>query len=381
MTATGWRELVAVLVLLSGAGALSWQQGHAQDAAAAPVVLVSQAERRSIRPAFEHPAVIESLETASVRSLVAAQVIASHVHPGAIVRQGDLLFELDPRDYEFALSEAQASLRLEQANANQAKLEFERVDRLAGTEAVSQQQRDLSRAQYDVANAKVAMAQVQVERAQKDLDDTKIYAPFEGRISAANRAVGDYIVPGDPTQPEPMARIVRLDPIYALVYVSQQVYNEFLRRRERLQDAGEDIPTLEVTLTLPGGEVYPHVGKFVSWDFQAAASRGSIAGRAEFPNPEGKLLPGENVTISGRLVEAVDRVVIPQRAVAQDQEGRYVMVVGADGIVERRLVELGIRDGSDWTVIDGLEDGETVIVEGLQLVRPGIEVSTRPFDG
>lgn len=367
-------NLLAVLVLFAAGP----PPAHAQDAA--PVrVLVKAAEVRSIRPAFEHPAVIESRETATVRPLVGGQIVERDVTPGGIVETGDVLFRIDDREYRFALLEAEAALGLARAEVGERRIELDRKRELVARKAVAQQELDLAQAYFDAAEAKVAKATVGVDRARKALDDTVIRAPFPGRISAASRAVGDIVQFGDPTQPEPMAEIVRLDPIYALSYISQEIYNEFLRRRARLAAEMDELPKLELTLIVPGGEAYPDKGTFVSWDFQAAASRGAIAARAEFPNPNGELLPGENVTIRGRTIETLDRVVIPQRAVGQDQEGRYVMVVGADDTVARRAVELGIRDGADWTVADGLEAGERVIVEGLQKVRPGAKVAPEPF--
>jgi RND family efflux transporter MFP subunit len=354
---------------------------RAQQGGSAVTVLVTEAETRSLRPEFEHPGLIEAVETASLRPLVRGQLVERHVTPGDIVEAGELLFRIDDREYRFALMEAEASLQLAQAAERQRRVEFERARELVEREVGAQQRLDLAEAEYAAAQAQVAMAEARVARAEKAIEDTEVRAPFEGRISAANRAVGDLVQPGDPTQPEPLAEIVRLDPVYAISFVSQQIYNEFLRRRDRIEAQGQVAPELELTMILPGGEVYPETGSFVSWDFEAAGTRGSIAARASFPNPNGELLPGETVTIRGRVVEAMDRVMIPQRAVGQDQEGRFVMVVGPDNIVERRLVELGIRDGADWAVVDGLDEGERVIVEGLQKVRPGATVATEPFGG
>lgn len=173
--------------------------------------------------------------------------------------------------------------------------------------------------------------------------------------------------------------MVALDPIYALGYVSQQAYDLFIQRRDRMQAEGIEIPDLALNLILPSGQIYPETGTFVSWDFQAAANRGSIAARAEFANPGGVLLPGMNVMLRGNLVEAIEAITVPQRAVGQDQQGHYVMVVGEDGTVSRRNIEVGIRDGADWTVPTGLEEGDNVIVEGLQKVREGQTVATQPF--
>ncbi len=374
------RFLLSLAVL---AAALTEGPGPAAAQQAAPEVrvLTTDAKMRSIRPEFVHPAIIEARERTALRPLVGGKIVERDVTPGDIVKEGDLLFKIDDRDYRYALAEAKASLALAKAEEGVRKIELDRARKLVERETAAQQQLDLAQAYFDASQAKVEMAAAKVESAEKSVSDTEIRAPYGGRISAANYAVGGIVQLGDPTQPAPLAEIVRLDPIYVVGFISQQIYNEFLRRRERLASGGQEVPKLELTLILPGGAEYPEKGTFVSWDFQAAAARGSIAARAEFANPHGELLPGENVTIRGRLVEALDRVVIPQRAVAQDQEGRYVMVVRPDNTVEKRHVELGIRDGTDWTVIDGLEDGERVVVEGLQKVRPGATVTPEPFEG
>ncbi|MDS9469499.1 efflux RND transporter periplasmic adaptor subunit [Paracoccus sp. MBLB3053] len=351
----------------------------AQEAQPAPTVLVQTATQREIHPEFAHPGVIEAENKATIRPLVTAQIIGNHVVPGAIVEKGELLFELDDRDFRSNLLEAEAALAVARAQVGERQLEFERKQTLVSRETAAQSELDLATAQLDAAKAQVQAAQAAVERAGKALEDTKIYAPFEGRISAANYGVGDVVSPNNPIQPEPLAEIVALDPIYVLGYLSQQVYDLFIQRRDRMQAAGTAIPKLELTLELPSGQIYPGKGRFVSWDFQAAATRGSIAARAEFPNPDGVLLPGMNVTLRGNAVEAINAVTVPQRAVGQDQQGHYVLTVGDEGKVIRNNIEVGIRDGADWTVISGLEDGANVIVEGLQKVREGQEVETQPF--
>lgn len=377
MRVSGVRSYGTALFLL---GAMGLQTAAvAQQTQEPPTVLVQEVVYRDIHPSFEHPGIIEALQTASIRPVISAQLIASHVTPGATVKEGDLLFELDPREFEFALAEAQANLELMKAQEGEYKLQLERSQTLVERQTVAQSDLDLATAKYNAALAQIHAAQAAVDRAEKNLEDTKIYAPFDGRISASYYAVGDFVAPTNPVEPEPLAEMVKLDPIYVLGYISQSVYGLFLERRAQMAEAGEDIPELELSMTLPTGRDYPEKGKFVSWDFQAAADRGSIAARAEFPNPDGILLPGMNVRIHGQSIEALHRLVVPQRAVGQDQQGRFVYVVGDDGTVERRTVEMGLRDGPDWTVISGLEEGEYVIVEGLQKARPGATVTPEPI--
>lgn len=347
---------------------------------AGPVVLTTVVETKSIRPSFQHPARIEAIRTASVRPVVRAQIEAINITAGALVSEGDLLIELDDTDFQIALAQAEANRRQAEANAVRADLDLDRAQRLLEANTVSEREVEYAQTQSDVAHAQLDVATALVERAREDLADTKVFAPFGGRISAPVYSVGDLYAPGDPTRPASVAEIVSLDPIYATGLVDQANYFSFLARRLRIEEAGGSIPPLDLEVLLPGDFVYPLPGRFQNWDNTAVASTGTIAARVEFPNPDGTLLPGQTVTLVGRLVEAVEAPLVPQRAVSLDQQGHFVWVVTESGTVERRVIEVGIRNGSDWTVVAGLETGDQVVVEGLQKLRPGLSVTPKPFE-
>jgi len=370
--------LAASLLCASLAGPSRAQQ---QDAGAGPVVLVMSVATQSIRPSFEHPARIEAVDTASVRPTLAAQIKALHITAGEIVHKGDLLVEMDDTDYRIALAQAQANLKQAEAAGLRVELDLDRAQKLSQTNTVSQREVEYTQAEADVAHAQIEVARAQIEQAEANLADTKVYAPFDGRISAPLYAVGDLFAPGDPTSPPYIANIVALDPIYATGLIDQSAYFTFLARRLAITQAGRAIPPLELEIVLPGDIVYPYKGSFQNWDNTAVASSGTIAARVLFPNPDGLLLPGQNVTVRGRTVEPVEAPLVPQRAVSFDQQGHFVWVVGAQNKVERRNITVGIRFGADWTVADGLKDGETIVVEGLQKLRPGLTVTPQAFQG
>lgn len=353
----------------------------AQDAAEGPVVLVQTVTAREIRPSFEHPARIEAIKTHSVRPLVRARITALHITAGDIVEEGDLLVELDTTDYDIALAEAEANLKEAEAGALKVSLDLDRAQRLVQSNTVSQRELEYAEAQADVAAAEVALAHAKIDQARKNLADTKIFAPFKGRISAPNYAPGDLVGPSDPTLPLPIAEIVALDPIYATGLVDQSNYFDFLAKRLELTEAGRSIPPLELEIILPGGATYPESGTFENWDNTAVASTGTIAARIVFPNPAGVLLPGENVTVRGAVIDTINLPLVPQRAVSFDQIGYFVWLVGEGNVVERRNVTVGIRHERDWTVAEGLREGDTVVVEGLQKMRPGLTVTPKPFEG
>ncbi|MCA0871468.1 efflux RND transporter periplasmic adaptor subunit [Seohaeicola saemankumensis] len=365
--------VVLYLGLVSGPQPL-----HAQDV---PSVLVKSLKEGLFFPSFQHPARIEALQTATVRPIVRGQITAIHVTAGQVVTKGSLLIELDATDYRIAVAEANAGVLRAQANLVRAQADFERAQELVQRNVQSVRDLDLATAVRDVAEAELAIARARVESAEKALADTKVYAPFDGRVGKPNYAVGDLFQPGDPSQPALVLELVSLDPIYAVGRVDQVNYFQFIARRLKLEQDGQSIPPLELTLRLPGGTTYEHHGIFENWDNTAVASSGTIAARIRFPNPDGLLLPGENVTVHGELIEPVKGILVPQRAVSQDQQGHFVLVVNAEGTVERRNIEVGIRNGADWSVRSGLSEGDVVIVEGLQKARLGQPVVTKDYEG
>lgn len=362
-------SVASVTIATASVGMAQQEQG--------PVVFVQTVEKEEIRPSFQHPAKLEALRTASVRPIIAGQISEVHIKAGDFVKEGDLLIVLDTTDYKIALAEAEANLLQSQANAVKADADFERAEKLVNRGTVSERDLDFAMAEQKVAHAQVTIAQARLEKAQKNLNDTEVRAPFDGRISAANYAQGDLFQPGDPTQPGSVAEIVSLDPIYATALVDQANYFQFLKRRLDLKDAGVNLPPLEIDLILPGGGTYPLKGTFENWDNTAVASSGTIAGRVLFDNPDGALLPGENVTVVGSVIEPINTVFVPQKAVSYDQQGHYVWIIDKDSLGHRQNIEIGIRDGANWSVPVGLEPGQTVVIEGLQKMREDAPVTAK----
>ena len=296
------------------------------------------------------------------------------VTPGSHVSKGNLLIQLDDADYRMKIAEIKASIAQSEANAAEAEANFQRAKKLKDKGYISLKDFDTAKARRLSSGALTDQLQVKLKRAQLDLERTRIYAPFDGRISAAHYAVGDYVAPGSP---QPLFELARVDPVYAVGRVNMAIYEEFVFKRTQLREQGKEIGALELGIRLSSGREYTHKGTFENWDISATGSTGTIAGRALFPNPDGLLLPGHKVTLIGRVINSRERVVVPQKAVSQDQQGHYVLTVDAHNIVHRQNIEVGIRDGLDWTVIRGLKAGDKVIVEGLQKVRPGNEVKVK----
>jgi RND family efflux transporter MFP subunit len=338
----------------------------------APSVVVMQVETREVRSSFEFPGVVEADEVATIRPEVAGTIRSRNVTPGATVEEGDLLFELDPADYEAALSEAEALLQSARAEVRQAENNWQRAQDLKPDGFISQLDFDKAESRVAVTRAAVARAESALEVAQLNLRRTRIVAPFAGTISAAGVAQGDYVTPAANV----LCEIVKLDPIYVISGVDQKIYDLFVQRQRERAAAGADASKLQLDIVLPSGRIYEHRGEFENWD-AFSGSAGTIEARVKVPNPDGILLPGENVSVRGEGAEASNLPVVPQRAVSQDQQGHYAMTVDGNGVVVRKNLELGSRSGGFWAVASGLDAGETVIVEGLQKVRPGMVVETQ----
>ncbi|MBU3069418.1 efflux RND transporter periplasmic adaptor subunit [Aestuariicella sp. G3-2] len=364
-------SLSLIAVLLSGCDN---PEKEAPPATVAPTTIpgseITIATARTLQPAFALPAVVEAIQTAEILPEVSATLLKNHFSAGDIVNEGDLLVELNDENYRSTLNAAKADLASAKANALQAESNWKRAQTLITDGYISQLDFDKAKANISVAQASVGKAQAQLEKAQLDITHTKIYAPFSGRISKPTYAIGDNVSPNG----KPLFELVQLDPIYVATSVELSRYNTIVLLKAKLEQEGQDIPDFDVTLSLAGDIDYPEQGHFQNWSHESTESSGMITARAEFPNPDGLLLPGQNVTVKGKALQAITRIMIPQTHVRQDQQGHFVFMVNSNQVVERKNIEVGIRDGKDWAIKQGLTEGDRVISPGLQGIKPGLDV-------
>src|SRR6478609_592147 len=295
---------------------------------------------------------------------------------GAEVRAGQPLYEIDPSPYQATLLRVQAQLASSEAQQNASRLLAERYESLLGGGVVSRQDYDNAVAARRSADAAVAAAKAAEQTARIDLAYTRVLSPISGRIGRSLVTEGALVTKA---QDAPLATVAQLDPIYVDVTQSS---SELLRLRQDF-DAGRlqrnDKQQARVRLTLEDGSRYDAEGALQFSEVTVDPGTGSVLLRAVFPNPRRTLLPGMFVRATLPLGGNSSALVVPQAAVSRNARGdAVVMLVDGAGKVSERVIHADRAVGSSWLVSDGLEAGETVIVEGLQKARPGATVKPMP---
>ncbi len=343
------------LVLLAGCT----QPEEQASAPAAPEVGAYTVKAQPLTLTTDLPGRTTASRVAEVRPQVSGILQERLFTEGTEVKKGQPLYQIDPRTYEARLARAEANLISAEKLAK-------RYERLVKTQAVSQQQ-------YDDAYSTWKQAQAEFQVARIDVQYTKVLAPISGRIGRSAVTEGALVTNG---QAQPLSTVTQLDPIY--VDVTQPITKVLGLRRALesglLQKTGEG--QTEVSLTLDDGSAYPLAGTLQFSEVNVDASTGAVTLRAEFPNPERKLLPG--MFVHAQLKEGVreNAILLPQQAVFRDSRGvANTWVIKADNTVEQREVETLRTVGNAWLIGKGIKDGERVITEGLQRVRNGIAVT------
>ena len=309
---------------------------------------------------------------AQVSARVAGVVLKRVYTEGSEVKQGDVLFLIDPAPFKADLDSAQAALSKARAVALQAKLQDQRYTELIDINAISRQDHDNARAAAQQANADVAANLAAVQRARLNLGYSTVTAPISGRIGRALVTEGALVGQGEVT---PMARIQQLNPIHVDLTQSTRDLDNLREafRAGELQQVGKQ--QAKATLIRENGSLYPLPGKLLFTDVTVDPSTGQIILRSEFPNPDYDLLPGSFVRV--RLEQAVNKegISVPQRAILRDSAGiAQVLLLDAENRVQLQPVQLGSAHNDRWTVNAGLKAGDRIVIEGVQHARPGEQV-------
>ncbi len=337
-----------------------------------PGVLVATVARRQVSETIEYVGQTVAVNDVSLRAQVSGYLLERRFDEGQDVAQGAELFIIDPSLYEAGVAAAEGAVAQAEAAVARADKDVKRYQALIKKQSVSQQQLDDAESELLQGSANLKTAEAQLQKAQIDLSHTMIKAPISGRIGRAAASAGDLVSP----QTGELARLVELDPIYANFSVSERDVVA-AKRRFQAGDAEVDLDKIEVTLRLPDGSPYEHVGRLDFIDNVVDRKTGTIVLRARFDNPRKLLVPGLYVSTMLGREETTDKLVIPQSAVQEDQAGVFVMVVTPDSKVELRRIATGQAYAGELVVDSGLEPDEQVIVEGIQKVRPGLLVDAK----
>lgn len=321
--------------------------------------------KRNTPLTYDYTGFVEAKNEVQLKSKVTGTVVQKLVNGGDVVEAGQLLYVIDPRNYQNNVLNAEANLANAQANLANVSRDAARYQTLYQQGAVSKQTMDSYNTQLAQAQANVAAMQALVSNAQVDVGDTRIVAPFAGKIDTNCVAEGTFVTASNTV----LTSISNSDPMRVKFSLAEKEYLSLMKGNTGNGDALTDI-----TLTLADGVVYPLKGTVDQVDRSVDSTTGTLTLKAQFSNPNGTLIPGmfAHLTVVGSTVP--NAILVPQRAVSDVMYKHFVSVVGADNKVAMKEVTLGARIGKLWVVESGLTGDETVIVEGLQKVKQGSSV-------
>jgi len=342
----------------------------------APEVGVVVVAPRTLDVPTELPGRVEALRVAQVRARVTGIVQKRLFVEGTDVKEGQVLFQIDPAPYKAAIDSAKAALAKAQANELQATGLLNRYKPLREANAISQQDFVNATSASAQALADVASAKAAVQTAQLNLDYATVTAPISGRIGQALVTEGALVTSTEATQ---LALIQQVDQVY--VNFAQPVSDIVKLRKAFASGSSKALGvTIPVRIALDDGSELPQTGKLLFSDLTVDQTSGQVNVRAKVPNPDGALMPG--MYVRGRIAQqqVASAMLLPQQAVQRTTQNDTAMVVGADGKPSVRVVRLGGTENGNWIVLDGLKPGEQVIVDGFQKIRPGGTVKAVPWN-
>ena len=345
--------------------------------AARPPVTVSYPVEREVTDSACFTARTAAVDAVEVRARVSGYLDTVHFKEGALVKKGDMLFEIDPRTYKAVLQQAEGNLAAAEARVKRLEADFARAEQLIRARASSREDYDKIVGDRGEAVASQASLTAAVERARLDLGFTRVTAPVSGRISRYHATVGNLVQAGDLTGGTLLTTIVSVDPMYAYFDVDEHTV---LRVKQLIRDGKAQSPDdgdIPVWLGLANEDGFPHRGTVNFIDNQVNPRTGTLRVRGVFPNKDEALAPGLFARIRVPIGAPHQSLLIAERALDTDQGQKVVYVVGTDNQVAVRPVRLGALHDGLREIADGLKSGERVIVNGLQQVRPGMTVEAK----
>lgn len=372
-----YQHFFLVMMILLFTGCQQSNSTGPQNASQALPVTVIEVQAKDTPVVFEYVGKTVSSRRVEVRSRVQGFLESRDYQEGTLVEEGQVMFQMDRKPFEAMLQAAVAEQSQQQASLTNARANLDRVRPLAKTNAVAEKDLDEAESAFRSAAAAVEAAKAKVVQAELNLSYTTIKAPVTGISSFATQQEGAFIGIGSNSL---LTYVARIDPIWVEFSISE---NQLLRMRSsenalrvRAPESGE----YEIQLIMADGSLYPETGRITFADASLSDKTGTFLVRAELANPlrsdkwSGQLRPGQFVRVLIKGAIRPDAILIPQRAVQQGAKGDFVWVVGENSEVEIRPVKVGNWRDDDWFINEGLNDGETVVIDGALKLRPGAKV-------
>lgn len=358
-----YSRMLAVLavsaLLVAGCGS---QQQQGTDVAVNSYKIVSQ----NAQVDQTYTGTIKAENSVAVHARVTGYVVEKYVKGGDQVVAGQPLYRIDSRQYESNVATAEANVARANADYKNAETDLDRYETLASQDAIARQRVDTQRSATEQAKAAVEAQQAALKIAQDNLGDTIIYAPYSGTLSMDAVDVGTFVNAGSTT----LVTIDSVDPIFVEFSMTEQEYLEFMNSR-----FGDETSGTNLKLRLANGEEYKSgVGSVVQAARTLDPSTGKLILKASFPNPDHLLLPNMFATVISPGEQLTNAILVPTKAIVQIMDKNFVYVIGQDGTVSQKAIELGGTTGAFTIVKSGLADGDEIVVDGLTKVKNGAKV-------
>ena len=362
---------LAFTIVAAGCSQTAAQQGPPPP----PQVTVAQVVERDVTEWDEFTGRLQAVDSVDIRPRVSGLVSAVRFEEGAIVQRGSLLFQIDPRPFQAEVDRLRAELARARATGQRADSELQRAERLRVENAISKEEHDRRAAFAQESVAQASADEAALRAAELNLEFTQVTSPINGRVGRAIVTEGNLVSSG-PGEATLLTTVVSLDPVYAYFDADEQIFLKYAAGRGGPRPTNRARSTdLPIRMALSSDEGFPHVGHLDFLDNQVDGGTGTIRARAIFRNADGMLTPGLFARLRLAGTGTYQGLLIQDRAVGTDLSKKFVYVVGPKNDIQYRTVTLGpIVDGLR-VVRSGLVAGESVVINGLQRVRPGVEVT------
>lgn len=362
----GKKKVMALALAIASMLAVTGCGGKQAAGPAETLVKSMQVVKRDTPIVYEYSGFVEAQNEVQMKARVTGMITEKYVNGGDKVEKGQLMFVIDPRTYQATSWNYQAQVASAQADLSRVRRDADRYQKLYEQGAISKQTLDNTMAELEQSEAKVEAQKALLSSAQVDLGETNVVAPFSGKVSANDLAVGTFVTSGTTV----LATISNSDPVRVKFSLAEAEYLKLMATKAEDGTA----PLENLTIVLADGSTYPLKGKLTQVDRSISEGTGTLTLKAEFDNPDKVLLPGMFAHLQANVGTKKDALLVPQRAVTEIMYKTFVYVVNSENKVEMKEVKLGARVGRLWVVESGLDGTENIIVEGTQKVKKGSAV-------